>query len=255
MDVCRPSQLRAGPLLRGFYFTGVRPVVVADVAVEPQAPAPGPRSRSGRHPGFRSGKLEPSRDVGFERTRAEPPGSPVGVPQSPFLRRDLAGSSRATFEFHQLDRQSRPAAFAGGGDRGGSGIRRGMDVLLAQQPVRRARSGGYRAGAAGARSRPDARSFLAATGAVGSAAAGLAEAHGVGAERRPDEYAMGTVCGPWPLSRRVSSLLRDVPANASAPDAGYLDPIHVAARVGGVAGIPPGLRRSQGLSDHYLESG
>ncbi len=43
VDVCRPSQLRAGPLLRGFYFTGVRPVVVADVAVEPQAPAPPPR--------------------------------------------------------------------------------------------------------------------------------------------------------------------------------------------------------------------
>ena len=40
VDVCRPSHLRAGPLLRGFYFTGVRPVVVADVAVE-QAPAPG----------------------------------------------------------------------------------------------------------------------------------------------------------------------------------------------------------------------
>ena len=43
VDVCRPSQLRAGPLLRGFYFTGVRPVVVADVAVERQAPAPPPR--------------------------------------------------------------------------------------------------------------------------------------------------------------------------------------------------------------------
>ncbi len=28
VDLCRPSQLRTGPFLRGFYFTGVRPVVV-----------------------------------------------------------------------------------------------------------------------------------------------------------------------------------------------------------------------------------
>ena len=28
VDVCRPSQLRRGPFLRGFYFTGVRPVTI-----------------------------------------------------------------------------------------------------------------------------------------------------------------------------------------------------------------------------------
>src|SRR5208283_3584978 len=28
VDVCRPSQLRRGPFLRGFYFTGVRPVTL-----------------------------------------------------------------------------------------------------------------------------------------------------------------------------------------------------------------------------------
>jgi type VI secretion system protein ImpL len=28
VDICRPSQLRMGPFLRGFYFTGVRPVVI-----------------------------------------------------------------------------------------------------------------------------------------------------------------------------------------------------------------------------------
>jgi type VI secretion system protein ImpL len=33
IDVCRPSQLGVSPFLRGFYFTGVRPVVVHDVAV------------------------------------------------------------------------------------------------------------------------------------------------------------------------------------------------------------------------------
>lgn len=40
VDLCRPSQLRASPFLRGFYFSGVRPVVVHDTAVaEAQRPA------------------------------------------------------------------------------------------------------------------------------------------------------------------------------------------------------------------------
>jgi len=36
VDVCRPSQLRTNPFLRGFFFTGVRPIVVSDLA--PSAP-------------------------------------------------------------------------------------------------------------------------------------------------------------------------------------------------------------------------
>jgi type VI secretion system protein ImpL len=32
VDLCRPSQLRAGPFLRGFYFTGVRPVTITSGA-------------------------------------------------------------------------------------------------------------------------------------------------------------------------------------------------------------------------------
>ena len=32
VDLCRPTQLRTSPFLRGFYFTGVRPVTVPDLA-------------------------------------------------------------------------------------------------------------------------------------------------------------------------------------------------------------------------------
>ncbi|MGB7718501.1 MAG: type VI secretion protein IcmF/TssM N-terminal domain-containing protein, partial [Bryobacteraceae bacterium] len=39
VDVCRPSQLRASPFLRGFYFSGVRPVVVQDTPVEAPRPS------------------------------------------------------------------------------------------------------------------------------------------------------------------------------------------------------------------------
>lgn len=39
MDLCRPSQLGTSPFLRGFYFTGVRPLVVSDAGLAPAAPA------------------------------------------------------------------------------------------------------------------------------------------------------------------------------------------------------------------------
>ena len=39
VDLCRPSQLSVGPMLRGFYFTGVRPIIVNEAApVAPAAP-------------------------------------------------------------------------------------------------------------------------------------------------------------------------------------------------------------------------
>ncbi|HEY8258938.1 MAG TPA: ImcF-related family protein [Gemmatimonadales bacterium] len=39
VELCRPSQLEVSPFLRGFYFTGVRPVVVGEQGYEPIAPA------------------------------------------------------------------------------------------------------------------------------------------------------------------------------------------------------------------------
>jgi type VI secretion system protein ImpL len=43
VDLCRPSQLELSPVLRGFYYTGVRAVLVSDAA---PAPAPGPSADS-----------------------------------------------------------------------------------------------------------------------------------------------------------------------------------------------------------------
>jgi type VI secretion system protein ImpL len=43
VDLCRPSQLRTNPFLRGLYFTGVRPVTLSDAA--PTAPSPQPQHR------------------------------------------------------------------------------------------------------------------------------------------------------------------------------------------------------------------
>lgn len=44
VDICRPSQLRAGPFLRGFYFTGVRPIVISTPGPALAQEAPPPRS-------------------------------------------------------------------------------------------------------------------------------------------------------------------------------------------------------------------
>jgi type VI secretion system protein ImpL len=49
VDLCRPSQLTVGPFLRGFYFTGVRPVIMNESA--PVAPAEAPQTSSGGFPG------------------------------------------------------------------------------------------------------------------------------------------------------------------------------------------------------------
>ncbi|HBY61863.1 MAG TPA: hypothetical protein DEH78_18745 [Solibacterales bacterium] len=38
VDICRPSQLRTSPFLRGFYFCGVRPIFVQEAAPSPSVP-------------------------------------------------------------------------------------------------------------------------------------------------------------------------------------------------------------------------
>lgn len=61
VDLSKPSQLRAAPFLRGFYFSGVRPVVVTEMS---QAAAPRSAERQGYEPGggatglFRAGQLQ-----------------------------------------------------------------------------------------------------------------------------------------------------------------------------------------------------
>lgn len=81
VDLCRPSQLTTGPFLRGFYFTGVRPVVInesAPVAAMPQQQA-GYGSASGATGIFRAGAQAPSQPM------AAPVASTRKVPQWMFL--------------------------------------------------------------------------------------------------------------------------------------------------------------------------
>ena len=81
VDIGRPSQLRSSPFLRGFYFSGVRPVQMTQAPVTPVVPAAASVESSGATGMFRAG-MEAER-------RAEAMGSAGGtsrkVPQWLFL--------------------------------------------------------------------------------------------------------------------------------------------------------------------------
>src|SRR5580658_4924725 len=61
VDLCRPSQLTTGPFLRGFYFTGVRPVVINETApVQAAQPQQGGYGQAAGATGlFRAGGNQP----------------------------------------------------------------------------------------------------------------------------------------------------------------------------------------------------
>lgn len=107
VDLGRPSQLRANPFLRGFYFCGVRAVVVQEMAPAPRsagraAERPVSDSRSGATGMFRAGALHPVPGAGSPA--AMTPAGTKRVPQWVFL----------THLFHSVILQDRAALGASG---------------------------------------------------------------------------------------------------------------------------------------------
>ncbi len=82
VDIGRPSQLRASPFLRGFYFSGVRPVTMTEVAAAPQATPQEQAGVSGATGMFRVG-VEAQRRA--QQAQATPGGGSRKVPQWLFL--------------------------------------------------------------------------------------------------------------------------------------------------------------------------
>lgn len=83
VDLCRPSQLTVGPFLRGFYFSGVRPVVVNESAPEPAAAQISRQDDAGATRMFRPGASIPS----AAPAASQPMTSARRVPQWLFLGR------------------------------------------------------------------------------------------------------------------------------------------------------------------------
>lgn len=73
VDLCRPSQLRTGPFLRGFYFSGVRPIVIS-------APAPTLlKEEPLTHPAAGKGALGATGIFDMGKIAAQVPRPPVAV--------------------------------------------------------------------------------------------------------------------------------------------------------------------------------
>ena len=91
VDLGRPSQLRANPFLRGFYFSGVRPVVVKEAApVAMAAQDMALAAQPGAERDLRSGRRargDPARHAG----RSHAPDSAMALPRAPVQRRDSQG--------------------------------------------------------------------------------------------------------------------------------------------------------------------
>ncbi len=89
VDVCRPSQLRASPFLRGFYFSGVRPVAAAEAPVGPLVAPTTAAERGGEQ--LESGGATRMFRAGFQAEQrakqaiAQPGGAGKRVPQWLFL--------------------------------------------------------------------------------------------------------------------------------------------------------------------------
>lgn len=84
VELCRPSQLAVSPVLRGFYFVGVRPVIVVDAPFEsvPQASTTGDSIQLGATHAF-----NPWQAGGVVSKLAEPAASSRKIPQWLFIDR------------------------------------------------------------------------------------------------------------------------------------------------------------------------
>ena len=91
VDLCRPSQLSTGPFLRGFYFTGVRPVIINESAPVAAAAQAAPQAAYDAPPGatgiFSAGAARAGPAAGSRAALdRQPEGAAVGVPHPPVQR-------------------------------------------------------------------------------------------------------------------------------------------------------------------------
>jgi type VI secretion system protein ImpL len=87
VDVCRPSQLRTGPFLRGFYFSGVRPVTIttAGPALVREEQTAQPYAASGEGGATSIFDIRKAKALAAQQAQAPAAGESRRVPQWVFL--------------------------------------------------------------------------------------------------------------------------------------------------------------------------
>jgi type VI secretion system protein ImpL len=123
VDLCRPSQLSVSPFLRGFYFSGVRPILVQDTP----AAAPRPSAAAQRSP-FEAA----SSATGFFQTGALPQTSPAPIPQTAMGTRKIPQWLFLSRLFTAVILKDRTALSASGSSTKASAMQR---ILLAAAAV------------------------------------------------------------------------------------------------------------------------
>ena len=118
IDLCRPSQLTASPFLRGFYFSGVRPVILRDTPVAATRP-----SAAGQSSPFDAAASA----TGFFRAGALPQ-EPQGAPIQPTGTRKVPQWLFLSRLFSEVILQDRAALSASGSSTKASTVQR---ILLA----------------------------------------------------------------------------------------------------------------------------
>ncbi len=95
IDLGRPSQLGVSPFLRGFYFTGVRPVTVTDLApAAAHAPVAAEQPYDAGATRIFNPRASGAGLAGDDATRTRhAKASTVGLPHASFFGRDLVGSA------------------------------------------------------------------------------------------------------------------------------------------------------------------
>ncbi|MBM3788030.1 MAG: hypothetical protein FJW30_27100, partial [Acidobacteria bacterium] len=87
VELCKPSQLRTSPFLRGFYFSGVRPLIVDDSAGLQAARQQHQPALDAGHGATRLFKLGPGGAYSVQQQATPNVGATKRVPQWPFLGR------------------------------------------------------------------------------------------------------------------------------------------------------------------------
>jgi type VI secretion system protein ImpL len=91
VDLCRPSQLTVSPFLRGFYFSGVRPILVQDTPVASPRPSVAAQRSPFEAAGSATGFFQASAPLGPQAPLAQSGTGTRKVPQWLFLNRLFTG--------------------------------------------------------------------------------------------------------------------------------------------------------------------
>ena len=210
VDLARPSQLSVNPFLRGFYFSGVRPVVIDDVAAAVAAP-----EVQAEDPGSSAGatRIFSTAGRGGSPTASGCPrgwiskSAAMGFPQPVFQRRHRQGPRGVGCEWFQFPGESAKTRCFDFSGYCRHGLQHWIPRVLPWQSCfgKQCQQGGQRASTRASPPKPSTQ--LERFAETRPAAAATGDPFGLSKQRNSMESALGTLRRRSDLSRRPEYLL------------------------------------------------